>query len=76
MIADDLKAIGLYDNDELIEKYVLLVNQFIKWNRIHNLSAHRTRRAIEIYQLIDSLTVHEYIRPGTCLDIGTGPGFP
>lgn len=76
MLATELKLIGLEIDSQLIVKFEILVKEFIKWNKIHNLSGHRTKRLIEIYQIIDSLTVHQHINAGNCLDIGTGAGFP
>ena len=76
VIQADLESIDLHVDYELIEKFSQLVKEHQKWNKVFNLSAHRADRDVQIYQLIDSLTVHNHIKTGPCLDIGTGPGFP
>lgn len=48
-----------------------------KWGRRINLSSVLTDREIIIKHLIDSLTVAEFMPPGSrVIDIGTGAGFP
>ena len=53
-----------------------LIDEHLKWNKIYNLSAHRCFDDVLIYQVIDSLSISTFIKPGKLLDIGTGPGFP
>lgn len=53
-----------------------LCEEHLKWNRVFNLSAHRTRDSVIEKQLIDSLMPLDAITRSSVLDIGTGPGFP
>lgn len=59
---------------DLFLSYVDLLR---KWGRRINLSSVLTNREIIIKHLIDSLTVAEFMPPGSrVIDIGTGAGFP
>lgn len=59
---------------DLFLSYVDLLR---KWGRRINLSSVLTDREIIIKHLIDSLTVAEFMPPGSrVIDIGTGAGFP
>lgn len=59
---------------DLFLSYVGLLR---KWGRRINLSSVLTDREIIIKHLIDSLTVAEFMPPGSrVIDIGTGAGFP
>jgi 16S rRNA (guanine527-N7)-methyltransferase len=57
---------------ESIEFYI---DSLFKWNKIHNLTAMKSRD--EIYSSIyDSLYPLREVKYGSVLDIGTGAGFP
>lgn len=59
---------------DLFLSYVDLLR---KWGRRINLSSVLTDREIIIKHLIDSLTVAEFMPPGSrVIDMGTGAGFP
>ena len=75
-IKADCEKIGLHVEHKIVVKFTKLIEEHIKWNEVFNISAHKSSQAVRIYQLIDSLTIHNYIRAGSCLDVGTGPGFP
>ena len=75
-LVDGLNHLGLsYSKNQLVSLQIIL-NEHLKWNKVYNLSAHRDEKSVLIYQILDSLTPHEFIREGKLLDIGTGPGFP
>ena len=75
-LVDGLNHLGLsYSKNQLVSLQIIL-NEHLKWNKVYNLSAHRNEKSVLIYQILDSLTPHEFIREGKLLDIGTGPGFP
>lgn len=48
----------------------------VKWNAAYNLTA--VRRPLEMVgrHLLDSLALLPYLKPGPCLDMGTGAGVP
>ena len=75
-LVDGLNHLGLaYSKNQLISLQTIL-NEHLKWNKVFNLSAHRDEKSVLIYQILDSLTPHGFIREGKLLDIGPGPGFP
>ncbi|MDP6531769.1 MAG: 16S rRNA (guanine(527)-N(7))-methyltransferase RsmG [Arenicellales bacterium] len=55
------------------ENYVALLR---KWNRVHNLTAVDSSQEILTRHLLDSLSAATFIRPGRCLDVGSGAGLP
>ena len=75
-LVDGLNHLGLvYSKDQLVYLQTIL-HEHLKWNKVHNISAHRDERSVLIYQILDSLTPHDFIRQGRLLDVGSGPGFP
>ncbi len=60
-----------------VDLFLSYVDLLRKWGRRINLSSVLTDREIIIKHLIDSLTVAEFMPPGSkVIDIGTGAGFP
>ena len=72
----DLEKLQIVPNERQINGLEIILKEHLKWNQVFNLSAHRTQRDVWIYQILDSLTPHQFIKSGSLLDIGTGPGFP
>ncbi|MDC3058259.1 16S rRNA (guanine(527)-N(7))-methyltransferase RsmG [Litorivicinus sp.] len=75
-LADGLNYLGLAYSKNQLGSLQIILNEHLKWNKVFNLSAHRDEKSVLIYQILDSLTPHDFIREGKLLDIGTGPGFP
>jgi len=75
-LADSLNGIGLSYSDNQLANLQTILEQHLKWNRVFNISAYRDEKSVLIYQILDSLTAHQFIREGLLLDVGTGPGFP
>ena len=64
-LVDGLNHLGLsYSKNQLISLQIIL-NEHLKWNKVYNLSAHRNEKSVLIYQILDSLTPHEFIREET-----------
>ena len=61
-------------SDNQLASLQTILEQHLKWNRV--LIVPRDEESVLIYQILDSLTLHQFIREGLLLDIGTGPGFP
>ena len=75
-LVDGLNHLGLaYSKNQLVCLQTIL-HEHLKWNKVYNISAHRDERSVLIYQILDSLTPHDFIRQGRLLDVGSGPGFP
>ena len=75
-LVDGLNRLGLAYSKNQLNSLQTILDEHLKWNKIHNLSAHRDEKSVLIYQILDSLTPHDFIRARKLLDIGTGPGFP
>ena len=75
LLIEGADQIGIKDiRTDLFLSYVDLLR---RWGRRINLSSVLTDREIIIKHLIDSLTVAEFMPPGSrVIDIGTGAGFP
>lgn len=75
LLKEGAGRIGIKDlNTDLFLSYVDLLR---KWGKRVSLTSVLNDREIIIKHLIDSLTVAEFMPPGSrVLDIGTGAGFP
>jgi 16S rRNA (guanine527-N7)-methyltransferase len=47
-----------------------------KWNRSYNLVSSRDLDGLVTRHLLDSISLHRHVLPGSLLDVGTGAGFP
>nr|WP_323813504.1 16S rRNA (guanine(527)-N(7))-methyltransferase RsmG [Cellvibrio sp. NN19] len=69
-------------NDEQIEKLLVYVREFEKWNKAYNLSAVRDIRQMVARHLLDSLSVVPWFTANKkfsatrIIDVGTGGGLP
>ncbi len=75
-LVDGLNHLRLKYSKNQLACLQTILHEHLKWNKVHNLSAHRDEKSVLIYQILDSLTPHDFIREGRLLDVGTGPGFP
>ena len=75
LLREGAEQIGIKNiRTDIFLSYVDLLR---KWGRRINLSSVLTDREIIIKHLVDSLTVAEFMPPGSrVIDIGTGAGFP
>jgi 16S rRNA (guanine527-N7)-methyltransferase len=62
--------------DEQAAKLIRLLDELDDWNQRMNLTAIRERPAQITKHLLDSLSVHKFLRGDRIADIGTGAGFP
>lgn len=59
-----------------LRKLCDFVDLLLKWNRVHNLTSVDDPRKILTHHLLDSLSIAPYVQPTTCIDVGSGAGFP
>jgi 16S rRNA (guanine527-N7)-methyltransferase len=59
-----------------LERFELLVQELLRWNRAYNLTAITNPDEILTHHLLDSLSVHQDLAGLTVADVGTGAGFP
>ena len=72
-------AIGMPHEPSMIEKFVIYLQEVMKWNEKTNLTGHKKEEEIIGNLFIDSLACTKVLLPDTAcsiLDIGTGAGFP
>jgi 16S rRNA (guanine527-N7)-methyltransferase len=53
-----------------------LLDELVKWNATHNLTAITKWEEMITHHLLDSLSVNADLRGDTVADVGTGAGFP
>jgi 16S rRNA (guanine527-N7)-methyltransferase len=68
--------LGLALDDATAAKLLRLLDELDDWNQRMNLTAIRERGAQVTKHLLDSLSIHPYLRGTRILDVGTGAGFP
>ncbi len=68
--------LGLEPGAELVDRLLVLSRELHKWNRVHNLSGHKTEKGIIGDLILDSLVLEPWVPGNTLLDIGSGAGFP
>jgi 16S rRNA (guanine527-N7)-methyltransferase len=68
--------IGLSLSRAQVESLLLLTDELERANSEFNLTAIRDRPGMLTKHVLDSLTLHPYLRGTRVADIGTGAGFP
>ena len=63
-------------SNQNIDQFIVLLNELQKWNQKFNLTSIRNVDDMIAGHLMDSLSVHPYIKGDSVVDIGTGAGFP
>ena len=77
LLASLLFRVNIESSENDIEKYILLLDELLHWNKSVNVTAITdSEEAIEKH-IVDSLTLRFLVKGSRCLlDIGSGPGFP
>jgi 16S rRNA (guanine527-N7)-methyltransferase len=57
-------------------KLQILAAELLRWNKTHNLTAYTSLSQVMTGLILDSLMLAPYCRGDSCLDIGSGAGFP
>jgi len=77
LLLDGLQALAITPPEHAVEKLLLYVDLLQKWNQRFNLTALHTTQEIVIKHLLDSLTIHPFLKDqATICDVGTGAGLP
>ena len=62
--------------EEQIIKLETYIKELLKWNRVYNLTGFKTEQDMINKNIIDSLSINEFLIGNSVLDVGTGAGFP
>jgi 16S rRNA (guanine527-N7)-methyltransferase len=77
ILANGAEEIGLCLSTQVIESYLVYIEELKRWNTRINLTALTDDLEIGVKHFLDSLTVAPYLHGVKCfLDIGAGAGFP
>ena len=70
------RALNVVLDTDRAERLLRLLDELLRWNKTHNLTAITKREEMITHHLLDSLSVHSALRGETVADVGTGAGFP
>ncbi|MCX7897547.1 MAG: 16S rRNA (guanine(527)-N(7))-methyltransferase RsmG [Rhodocyclaceae bacterium] len=78
---EGIAQLGLTLPAEAITRLEVFLALLEKWNRVHNLTAHRTREAMIVHHLLDALAALPTLalrhgRGARIADVGSGAGVP
>ena len=80
VIADRLRAgaaiLGVPLAPAIASKLIAYLDELVKWNEVHNLTAVRERPQMVTQHLLDSLAVLPHLFGRRIIDVGSGAGFP
>ena len=71
-----LERLDIQAEKALCRDYLRYIELLAKWNVAYNLTAVKEPEAMLNRHLLDSLSVHSFVKGEHCLDIGTGAGLP
>lgn len=71
-----LEKLDIKPEPSLCTAYLSYLELLAKWNKAYNLTAVKEPEAMLSRHILDSLSVHTFIKGEHCLDIGTGAGLP
>lgn len=75
-LTDGLHAMGFEADGPRVEKLLAYAALLRKWNRAYNLVSAGDAADLVSRHLLDSLSIHPHLVPGTLLDVGAGAGLP
>ncbi len=75
-LQEGLERLDIQAEQPLCTAYLRYLELLAKWNKAYNLTAVKEPEAMLKRHVLDSLSVHTFIKGEQCLDIGTGPGLP
>jgi 16S rRNA (guanine(527)-N(7))-methyltransferase GidB len=69
-------ALGVTLSEADAARLLRLLDELERWNRAYNLTSIDEREEMITHHLLDSLSVHPYLKGERIADVGTGAGFP
>ena len=75
-LASGAQQLGVALSDAQCDQMLTLLAELQDWNTRVNLTAIRDPVDAVVKHLLDSLSVHSFLRGRTVADVGTGAGFP
>ncbi len=63
-------------SDDMADRLGRLLDELERWNAAYNLTSIRRRGEMVTHHLLDSLSLHRFLRGERIADVGTGAGFP
>lgn len=76
-LKQDAEDIGVFLDEDMLEKFYKYKNLVIEWNQKINLTAITDDLEFIVKHFVDSITINKYIEEHKeIIDIGTGAGFP
>ena len=76
LLKTGLEGLGLDPEQQPCSQYLAYIELLYKWNKTYNLTAIKQPEAMLNRHVLDSLSVHSFIKGERCLDVGTGAGLP
>jgi 16S rRNA (guanine527-N7)-methyltransferase len=76
LLVNGIEALGIKNQDNLVDKLLIYMNLLIKWNQTYNLTAITEEPHIITHHLLDCLSVIKIIKAKNILDVGSGAGLP
>ncbi|HXS26722.1 MAG TPA: 16S rRNA (guanine(527)-N(7))-methyltransferase RsmG [Steroidobacteraceae bacterium] len=75
-LIEQARLLNVSLGDAEAQRLALLLDELERWNAAYNLTSIRGREAMMTHHLLDSLSIHEYLKGARIADVGTGAGFP
>jgi 16S rRNA (guanine527-N7)-methyltransferase len=75
-IIKNAHLMGVEVDENQAKRLLDYANLIIKWNKTYNLTAIKTLEDVINIHILDSLSIVNFIKPTTLLDVGSGAGLP
>lgn len=75
-LAEGARRMGIKLTSECLGRLIAYLQLLSKWNKVYNLTAITDLESMVIYHLLDSLSIAQFLKGASLLDVGTGAGLP